>query len=147
MFILLSCLLPLCECNQCQLMKCVLVFVCGVVCVVAFVCTSGTEMMDTQLLCEFEADVRDLESDSWSVTVDKKQLKQLKKEVVKRQDVIYGRLGPQARNITITVFFQYRRSLMVVSIRAGKLARACPYLLWHCKINKCFQVHRAKQGV
>ncbi|XP_041965172.1 A-kinase anchor protein 13 isoform X3 [Alosa sapidissima] len=49
----------------------------------------GTEMMDVQLMCEFEPDVRELEADSWSVTVDKKQLKHLKKDVVKRQDIIY----------------------------------------------------------
>ncbi|XP_062403322.1 A-kinase anchor protein 13 isoform X2 [Sardina pilchardus] len=49
----------------------------------------GTEMMDIQLMCEFEPDVRELEADSWSVTVDKKQMKHLKKDVVKRQDIIY----------------------------------------------------------
>ena len=53
------------------------------------VCSSGTET-DSHLLCEFEADMRELEADSWSATVDKKQLKQIKKDVVKRQDVIYG---------------------------------------------------------
>lgn len=51
---------------------------------------SGTEMMDSQLLGEFEADAKELEADSWSFTVDKKYLKHLKKDVIKRQDVIYG---------------------------------------------------------
>lgn len=51
----------------------------------------GTEMMDSQLMGEFEAESKDLEADSWTFTVDKKYVKGLKKEVVKRQDVIYGR--------------------------------------------------------
>ncbi|XP_074533166.1 uncharacterized protein LOC141796122 isoform X2 [Halichoeres trimaculatus] len=49
----------------------------------------GTEMMDSQLMGEFEFDVKDLEADSWSGTVDKKFLKALKKDEIKRQDVIY----------------------------------------------------------
>lgn len=49
----------------------------------------GTEMVDIRLMGDFEADVKELEADSWSVTVDKKYLKQLKKDVIKRQDVIY----------------------------------------------------------
>ncbi|CAK6978516.1 A-kinase anchor protein 13 isoform X2 [Scomber scombrus] len=49
----------------------------------------GTEMMDSQLMGEFECDVKDLEADSWSGTVDKKFLKTLKKDEIKRQDVIY----------------------------------------------------------
>ncbi|KAM7413850.1 hypothetical protein PAMA_018915 [Pampus argenteus] len=49
----------------------------------------GTEMMDSQLMGEFEYDVKDLEADSWSCTVDKKFLKTLKKDEIKRQDIIY----------------------------------------------------------
>ncbi|XP_051755326.1 A-kinase anchor protein 13 isoform X5 [Ctenopharyngodon idella] len=49
----------------------------------------GTEMIDSRLMGEFEADVKELEADSWSITVDKKCLKQLKKDIIKRQDVIY----------------------------------------------------------
>ncbi|XP_067301285.1 A-kinase anchor protein 13 isoform X4 [Pseudorasbora parva] len=49
----------------------------------------GTEMVDSRLMGEFEADVKELEADSWSITVDKKYLKQLKKDIIKRQDVIY----------------------------------------------------------
>lgn len=48
-------------------------------------------MMDSQLMGEFEADVKELEADSYSFTVDKKFLKQLKKDVIERQDVIYGK--------------------------------------------------------
>lgn len=49
-------------------------------------------MMDSQLMGEFECDVKDLEADSWSGTVDKKFLKALKKDEIKRQDVIYGKI-------------------------------------------------------
>jgi len=56
-------------------------------CVVA---GSGTEMMDGQLMGEFEAEAKDLEADSWSLGVEQQYLQQLDKELVKRQDVIYG---------------------------------------------------------
>ncbi|KAM6972967.1 A-kinase anchor protein 13, partial [Aplochiton taeniatus] len=49
----------------------------------------GTDMMDSQLMGEFESEVRQLEADSWSFITDKKFVKLQKKEVVKRQDVIY----------------------------------------------------------
>ncbi|XP_071370279.1 A-kinase anchor protein 13-like, partial [Centroberyx affinis] len=49
----------------------------------------GTEMMDSQLMGEFECEGKDLEADSWSATMDKKFLKMLKKDEIKRQDVIY----------------------------------------------------------
>ena len=50
----------------------------------------GTEMMDGQLLGEFEAEAKELEADSWSLGVEQQYLQQLDKELVKRQDVIYG---------------------------------------------------------
>uniref|UniRef100_A0A673LAX1 Uncharacterized protein n=1 Tax=Sinocyclocheilus rhinocerous TaxID=307959 RepID=A0A673LAX1_9TELE len=59
----------------------------------------GTEMMDSQLMGEFEADAKDLEADSWSFTVDKKFLKQLKKDVIKRQDVIYELIQTEMHHV------------------------------------------------
>lgn len=47
-------------------------------------------MMDGQLMGEFEAEVKELEADSWSFSVDQQYLQQLDRELVKRQDVIYG---------------------------------------------------------
>lgn len=47
-------------------------------------------MMDSQLMGEFECDTKDLEADSWSGTMEKKFLKLLKKDEIKKQDVIYG---------------------------------------------------------
>jgi len=47
-------------------------------------------MMDGQLMGEFEAEVKELEADSWSLGVEQQYLQLLDKELVKRQDVIYG---------------------------------------------------------
>lgn len=51
---------------------------------------AGTEMMDGQLMGEFEAEAMELEADSWSLGVEQQYLQQLDRELVKRQDVIYG---------------------------------------------------------
>ncbi|XP_046897205.1 A-kinase anchor protein 13 isoform X3 [Hypomesus transpacificus] len=59
----------------------------------------GTEMMDSQLMGEFEADVKELEADSWTFTVEEKFLKQLKKDVIKRQDVIYELLQTEMHHV------------------------------------------------
>ncbi|KAJ8340272.1 hypothetical protein SKAU_G00349050 [Synaphobranchus kaupii] len=59
----------------------------------------GTEMMDSQLMGEFEADSKELEADSWSFTQDKKYLKQLKKDVIKRQDVIYELIQTEMHHV------------------------------------------------
>ena len=39
---------------------------------------------------ELEADAQDLEAESWSLSVDQQCVKKYSKEMVKRQDVIYG---------------------------------------------------------
>lgn len=62
-------------------------------------------MMDSQLMGEFECDVKDLEADSWSSTVDKKFLKTLKKDEVKRQDVIYGKMCKKSNSKTSHLVF------------------------------------------
>ncbi|XP_038669297.1 LOW QUALITY PROTEIN: A-kinase anchor protein 13-like [Scyliorhinus canicula] len=50
---------------------------------------TGTDVMDGQLMGEFESDAKELEADSWSLVVDNSFVCQQKKEVIKRQDVIY----------------------------------------------------------
>lgn len=40
---------------------------------------------------ELESDAQDLEAESWSSAVDQQHVKKLSKEMVKRQDVIYGK--------------------------------------------------------
>ncbi|XP_042198962.1 A-kinase anchor protein 13 isoform X1 [Callorhinchus milii] len=49
----------------------------------------GTDVMDGQLMGEFEPDAKEMEADSWSLVVESKFVHQHKKEVIKRQDVIY----------------------------------------------------------
>uniref|UniRef100_A0A3Q3GN43 Si:dkey-172h23.2 n=1 Tax=Labrus bergylta TaxID=56723 RepID=A0A3Q3GN43_9LABR len=60
---------------------------------------AGTEMMDGQLMGEFEADAKDLESDSWSFGAEPQYLQQLDKELVKRQDVIYELMQTEMHHI------------------------------------------------
>ncbi|XP_071346230.1 A-kinase anchor protein 13 isoform X3 [Trachinotus anak] len=59
----------------------------------------GTEMMDGQLMGEFEAEAKDLEADSWSLGVEQQYLQQLDKELVKRQDVIYELMQTEIHHI------------------------------------------------
>lgn len=40
---------------------------------------------------DLESDAQDLEAESWSLAVDQQHVKKLSKEMVKRQDVIYGK--------------------------------------------------------
>uniref|UniRef100_A0A668W2A6 Uncharacterized protein n=1 Tax=Oreochromis aureus TaxID=47969 RepID=A0A668W2A6_OREAU len=60
---------------------------------------SGTEMMDGQLMGEFEAEAKELEADSWSLGVDQQHLQQLGKELVKRQDVIYELMQTEMHHV------------------------------------------------
>ncbi|XP_035992138.1 A-kinase anchor protein 13 isoform X3 [Fundulus heteroclitus] len=59
----------------------------------------GTEMMDAQLLGEFENHAKELEADSWSLCVEQQYLQQQNKEVVKRQDVIYELMQTEMHHI------------------------------------------------
>uniref|UniRef100_A0A4W6G4V9 Si:dkey-172h23.2 n=1 Tax=Lates calcarifer TaxID=8187 RepID=A0A4W6G4V9_LATCA len=63
------------------------------------VVVSGTEMMDGQLMGEFEAEAKELEADSWSLGVEPQYLQQLDKELVKRQDVIYELMQTEMHHI------------------------------------------------
>ncbi|XP_027869711.1 A-kinase anchor protein 13 isoform X3 [Xiphophorus couchianus] len=59
----------------------------------------GTEMMDAQLLGEFEANAKEFEADSWSLCVEQQYLQQQNKELVKRQDVIYELMQTEMHHI------------------------------------------------
>ncbi|XP_067351168.1 A-kinase anchor protein 13 isoform X2 [Channa argus] len=59
----------------------------------------GTEMMDGQLMGEFESEAKELEADSWSLGVEPQHLQQLDKELVKRQDVIYELMQTEMHHI------------------------------------------------
>ncbi|XP_061819681.1 uncharacterized protein [Nerophis lumbriciformis] len=59
----------------------------------------GTEMMDGQLMGEFEGEAKELEADSWSFGVDQQYLQQLDRDLVKRQDVIYELMQTEMHHI------------------------------------------------
>ncbi|XP_061926756.1 A-kinase anchor protein 13-like isoform X2 [Entelurus aequoreus] len=59
----------------------------------------GTEMMDGQLMGEFEGEAKELEADSWSLGVDQQYLQQLDRDLVKRQDVIYELMQTEMHHI------------------------------------------------
>lgn len=42
---------------------------------------------------ELDTDAQDLEAESWSLAVEQQHVKKHTKEMVKRQDVIYGECG------------------------------------------------------
>lgn len=49
-------------------------------------------MNEGQLMGDLELDSKQLEAESWSQVVDSRFLQQQNKDVVKRQDVIYGEI-------------------------------------------------------
>lgn len=50
----------------------------------------GAEVLYSQLMSDLEPAERDFAADSWSLAVDSSFLQQHRKDVMKRQDVIYG---------------------------------------------------------
>ncbi|XP_059206841.1 A-kinase anchor protein 13 isoform X3 [Centropristis striata] len=59
----------------------------------------GTEMMDGQLMGEFEAEAKEMEADSWSLCAEQQYLQQLDKDLVKRQDVIYELMQTEMHHV------------------------------------------------
>ncbi|XP_055479405.1 A-kinase anchor protein 13 isoform X3 [Psammomys obesus] len=74
----------------------------------------GTEMNEGQLMGDFESESKQLEAESWSRTVDSKFLKQQKKDVVKRQEVIYELMQTELHHIrTLKIMSDvYSRGMM-----------------------------------
>ncbi|KAF5906153.1 A-kinase anchor protein 13 isoform X1, partial [Clarias magur] len=90
----------------------------------------GTEI-DGQLMGEFEADVKEFEADSWSFSADKKYLKQLKKDVVKRQDVIYELIQTEmhhVRTLRIMADVYSKGLLKEVQLEAQTVDKVFPVL-------------------
>ncbi|XP_029435291.1 rho guanine nucleotide exchange factor 2 isoform X2 [Rhinatrema bivittatum] len=59
----------------------------------------GAEVIYNQLMSDFETDEKDFEADSWSLAVDNNYLQQHKKEVMKRQDVIYELIQTEVHHV------------------------------------------------
>ncbi|KAL0968061.1 hypothetical protein UPYG_G00261800 [Umbra pygmaea] len=104
----------------------------------------GTEMMDSQLMGEFEAESKDLEAESWTFTVDKKYVKGLKKEVVKRQDVIYELLQTEMHHVrTLKIMSEvYSKGLqMEVQLETQTLDKVFPMLDELVEVHTHFFTH------
>lgn len=54
-------------------------------------CAFGLDAYSISLRSEIETDAHEFEAESWSVAVEQSYSKRQKKEVIKRQDVIYGK--------------------------------------------------------
>ncbi|XP_008842776.1 rho guanine nucleotide exchange factor 18 isoform X2 [Nannospalax galili] len=65
------------------------------------------------LRCEIESDAHEFEAESWSLTVDSAYAKKQKKEVVKRQDVLYELMQTEAHHVrTLKIMLKvYSRAL------------------------------------
>ncbi|KAK3533714.1 hypothetical protein QTP70_023967 [Hemibagrus guttatus] len=90
----------------------------------------GTEI-DGQLMGEFEADAKELEADSWSFTADKKYLKQLKKDIIKQQDVIYELIQTEmhhVRTLRIMADVYSKGLLKEVQLEAQTVDKVFPVL-------------------
>uniref|UniRef100_A0A2I3LZU8 A-kinase anchor protein 13 n=1 Tax=Papio anubis TaxID=9555 RepID=A0A2I3LZU8_PAPAN len=74
----------------------------------------GTDMNEGQLLGDFEIDSKQLEAESWSRIIDSKFLKQQKKDVVKRQEVIYELMQTELHHVrTLKIMSDvYSRGMM-----------------------------------
>ncbi|XP_066211376.1 A-kinase anchor protein 13 isoform X2 [Saccopteryx leptura] len=74
----------------------------------------GTDMNEGQLMGDFEVEAKQLEAESWSRIVDSKFLKQQKKDVVKRQEVIYELMQTELHHIrTLKIMSDvYSRGMM-----------------------------------
>ncbi|XP_053538155.1 A-kinase anchor protein 13 isoform X7 [Ictalurus punctatus] len=104
----------------------------------------GTELMDGHLMAEFEADVKELEADSWSFTVDKKYLKQLKKDVIKRQDVIYELIQTEMHHLrTLRIMADvYSKGLQKeVQVEVQTLEKMFPVLEELLELHTHFLTH------
>uniref|UniRef100_A0A7M4G2C5 A-kinase anchoring protein 13 n=1 Tax=Crocodylus porosus TaxID=8502 RepID=A0A7M4G2C5_CROPO len=74
----------------------------------------GTDMNEGQLMGDFELDSKQLEAESWSQVVDNKFMRQQKKDVVKRQDVIYELMQTEMHHVrTLKIMSDvYSRGMM-----------------------------------
>ncbi|KAM4662208.1 rho guanine nucleotide exchange factor 2 isoform 1-T3 [Discoglossus pictus] len=59
----------------------------------------GAEVVYNQLMSDFATDEKEFEADSWSLAVDNNYLQQHKKDVMKRQDVIYELIQTEVHHV------------------------------------------------
>lgn len=79
------------------------------------------------LRCEIESDAHEFEAESWSLSVDLAYAKKQKKEVVKRQDVLYGKVpdaGPPAA-LSVTLLFPFFWLHVEARLQLGRVSSLC----------------------
>lgn len=59
----------------------------------------GADIICSQLMSDFATDEKEFEADSWSLAVDNNYLQQHKKDVMKRQDVIYELIQTEVHHV------------------------------------------------
>ncbi|KAE8588766.1 hypothetical protein XENTR_v10022728 [Xenopus tropicalis] len=59
----------------------------------------GAEVVYSQLMSDFATEEKEFEADSWSLAVDNNYLQQHKKDVMKRQDVIYELIQTEVHHV------------------------------------------------
>lgn len=78
----------------------------------------GVEVFYNELMSDFEMDEKDFEADSWSLAVDSSFLQQHKKEVMKKQDVIYELIQTELHHVrTLKIMTRLFRTGMLEELQ------------------------------
>ncbi|EMP31308.1 Rho guanine nucleotide exchange factor 2 [Chelonia mydas] len=78
----------------------------------------GATVIYSQLMSNFETDEKDFAADSWSLAVDNNYLQQHKKEVMKRQDVIYELIQTEMHHVrTLKIMINMFRKGMLEDLQ------------------------------
>nr|XP_048684286.1 rho guanine nucleotide exchange factor 2 isoform X2 [Caretta caretta] len=78
----------------------------------------GATVIYNQLMSNFETDEKDFAADSWSLAVDNNYLQQHKKEVMKRQDVIYELIQTEMHHVrTLKIMINMFRKGMLEDLQ------------------------------
>lgn len=100
----------------------------GKVCCVLTKVSAG-EMYYASMMEELEKDGKDFEADSWSLAVDSSYLQSQRKDVIKRQDVIYGEI---VMDHTFNTFMHIQLVLgwILSCYMHASLKNTCEFWLW-----------------
>ncbi|XP_063802943.1 rho guanine nucleotide exchange factor 2 isoform X2 [Pseudophryne corroboree] len=78
----------------------------------------GAEVIYSQLMSDFATDEKEFEADSWSLAVDNNYLQQHKKDVMKRQDVIYELIQTEVHHVrTLKIMTNMFRKGMIEDLQ------------------------------
>ncbi|KAG9466571.1 hypothetical protein GDO78_016398 [Eleutherodactylus coqui] len=78
----------------------------------------GADVICSQLMSDFATDEKEFEADSWSTAVDNNYLQQHKKDVMKRQDVIYELIQTEGRHVrTLKIMTNLFRKGMIEDLQ------------------------------